>query len=540
MSLLIKASRLALFGVDMSKKKPTIQTVATTWAMNRGRRLIGLPEQKGHSLWDWLMHQGQLLLADWLGWNSEPSLPDDLPVALFNIVDQTLRNRGGQADKEHDLFNYWLDSKAAQSTPFFWSLQVDYAPGADPTKVTGFEMALEDQLTKAGFDYNVRIQKRPLRIEIDKPSPPTVTLAELWTQIEGLEQNKRMCLIGLAYLAGQTANMTMTLENFDASVFIAGSPGSGKTQLSMSIILTLAMSNSPKYMSMVIIDPKGIDYHPFNALPHLALPVINDPYEAVEAINALCAELDRRQAKGGKGNRSFFDNPIMVYIDELADLISKLPPAEAEQIMTGIRRLAQSGRGVGFITIGATQRVFSVPTSLISELNAKFAGRTRNAQDSVAISGVPGTTTNKLPGKGSFELYCSDQQGLRIQAPFVAASDKADYEIKLQPFFRSINQRWRGQRPGWRPEAIDRDPIDEEVMTDDFMPEVEAVQVDAPAIDPALLAALKVEYKANPETFTQRTVRRVYAALNSGQRMYTVREKRIYEQFLRMAATDFA
>jgi hypothetical protein len=72
-----------------------------------------------------------MLLARLFG-QSGPQLTADLPARLFSALDDTLRNRGGLADKDHGLPNYWLDARNALSTPFFWSLQVDYAPFADP------------------------------------------------------------------------------------------------------------------------------------------------------------------------------------------------------------------------------------------------------------------------------------------------------------------------------------------------------------------------------------------------------------------------
>lgn len=113
-----------------------------------------------------------------------------------------------------------------------------------------------------------------------------------------------------------------------------------------------------------------------------------------------------------------------------------------------MQRLAQKGRGVGFIVVAATQRVYDVPASAYSKLNARIVGRMRNANDSVAATGIKDTATNKLPGRGAFELYCSDQMGLRIQAPFVADSQKADYAERIGVFIADILARWQGAGPG--------------------------------------------------------------------------------------------
>jgi S-DNA-T family DNA segregation ATPase FtsK/SpoIIIE len=536
MSILTKGARLIMFGSDMSKKKPTLGSVGKTIALNTGRRIIGLPAQSGHSLGDLCLHWLESAFAALVGGRaSGTQLPADLPLKLFSTIDDTLRNRGGLADKEHNLPNFWLEFKSALSTPFFWSLTVEYAPSADPSKVASFEMALEDAITRAGYDYNIRIQKRPLRIEIDKPTPPTVTLAELWPQVAAMAQNERTAVLGMAYTGGRTTTLATNLTGEDFSAFIAASSGGGKTQLAMSMLLSLAMTNSPANLTMVLVDPKAVDFRPFNALPHLALPVVNEPTYAAEVVQWLCDEMDARTRRAAKGDNSFFAHSILLYVDELADLIVSLPDNQAATLTTNLQRLGQKGRGVGFIIVAATQRVFDVPASAHTKLNTRFVGKMRTAGDSVAASGQAGTTTNKLPGRGSFELYCSDQQGLRIQAPFVAASDKPGYEKALKPFFKAITDRWQDATPGWMPPQ----PIVDDVQPAES-PTLGPEQPPGPAIDHALVEALKAEYTDDPEGFSQRTVRRVYSYLNSGKRMNTVKEKTVYEQFLMMYATESA
>lgn len=451
MSMILKASRFVLFGPKLDARV-TLGNVAKRKAINTVRGVFGMPPTNGPGFIDWIIEQAKRLWALLTGRHPDAlPLPDDLPVSLFETINETLKNRGGLFDRDLQTPNYWCSPHSATSTPFFWSLVVDYSSAADPAKVASFEMALEDQLTKAGYDYNVRIQKRPLRIEVDKPKPPTVTLAELWPQVREYKQNARWAVLGLAYMGGESTTLSISLEGEDFSAFIAGSPGSGKTQLSMSMILSLGMTNSPDSLTMVIVDPKAVDFRPFNALPHLALPVITEPTYAAEVIQWLCDEMDRRTAQAARGDNSFFQHSIALYVDELADLAMSLPDAQAKALTANIQRLGQKGRGVGFIILGATQRVFDIDASMHSKLNARIVGKMRTAGDSVAASGIQGTTTNKLPGRGSFELYCSDQTGLRIQAPFVAASDKPGYEAKLKPFFTDIAQRWTTARPGWTP-----------------------------------------------------------------------------------------
>ena len=548
MSLITNSARFLLFGPKLDARI-TLRAVATRKALNMARGAFGMPPLNGPGFLDWLIHQAKLLWALLTGRHPDAlPLPADLPVALFHTVNETLKNRGGLADKNLGLPNFWISPKGATSTPFFWSLVVDYASAADPGKLASFEMAIEDGITRAGYDYNIRIQRRPLRLEIDKPTPPTITLAELWPIVATYPQNARWAVLGLAYMGGESTTLSMAFEGEDFSAFIAGRPGSGKTQLSMAVLLSLALTNSPDNLSMVIVDPKAVDFRPFNSLPHLALPVINEPVRAAEVIQWLCDELDRRTACAARGDNSFFKHTVLLYIDELADLYMSLPSDQAEQFVKNFQRLGQKGRGVGFVVIGATQRVFDIPDALHGKLNARFAGKARNAGDSVAISGVPGTTTNRLPGRGSFELYCSDQTGLRLQAPFVAASDKPGYEAKLKPFFTDIRARWGDSTPGWMPPGRQTDQADPQPPTQDAAPTsdqptapptvdqaTEQAAAPAPTIDPALLAELREEYQTDPDAFSVRTVRRVWALLYKREVNHS-RAKPIFDTFMEMRA----
>jgi len=506
MSMIINASRFILFGPSLNEI--SLRSVLTRGALNTGRRFMGLPPIGGPGLWEWLKEQAKRWWRELWGYQGDRlPIPADMPERLFTTVDGVLKARGG-IDKATEAPHFWANAKASISSPFFWSIPVDYNPHADPQKVYGFELALEDQLARAGYDYNVRIQPKPMRIEIDKPKPPAVSLAELWPQVATWKIDERSALLGLAWIRGQTTTLAMQLAGEDFSAFIAGSPGSGKTQLSMTMLLTLAYTNSPGSLSMVIIDPKAVDFRPFAGLPHLARPVINEPRQAAEVIQSLVDEMDNRTRSAAKGDVSFLRHSILLYVDELSDLLNSLPGDQSEALALALQRLAQKGRGVGFVVIAATQRVYDVPASAHTKLNTRIVGKMRNANDSVSASGVPGTQTNRLPGRGSFELYCSDQQGLRIQSPFVAASDKPDYERQIQRFIDDIRERWGGYQPGWgttEPPTTNSQPP----ITDHQQP----ATVDVITIPVELYQWMFQTGSANPSTISQRQVRKRHQEL---------------------------
>src|SRR3990170_4727433 len=78
---------------------------------------------------------------------------------------------------------------------------------------------------------------------------------------------------------------------------VAGSTGSGKSILIQNIILGIAATNRPDQAQIVLIDPKaGVDYFAFEELPHLDGAIIDNEDEALERLDALVAEMQRRYA----------------------------------------------------------------------------------------------------------------------------------------------------------------------------------------------------------------------------------------------------
>ena len=97
-----------------------------------------------------------------------------------------------------------------------------------------------------------------------------------------------------------------------AHVLIAGTTGSGKTALARTLIASLALHNHPRSLQLLLVDPKGRGFRPFQGLPHLLRPVIADVDQALDALSRLVDEMVRRDQQGR-------DEPRLVLVlDELA------------------------------------------------------------------------------------------------------------------------------------------------------------------------------------------------------------------------------
>ena len=399
----------------------------------------GLP-----SLIDRVQYYWDVVLSAMFGESDD--LPTDFPAKLYKTIEGVLLHRGGLYDKEAEQPNFFAKRGKCRSNPLMWTVVVDYAKGVDPNKLASFEASFEEALTAAGYDANVRVMRRPLRLEIDKPDPPTVKLGDYWASIAALPRNELWSVPGVTASEKGLVLFARQMAGESFSARIVGRPRAGKTQLALSMLLSIAYTNSPATLAMIIIDPKVIDMMFLATLPHLACPVATRDDECIKVLAALVAEMEDRENRLRRGDRSFIGQHIFVYIDEMSDLLASLTGKDREAVIVGVQRLSQKGGGLGFIVVGATQRVYEVDPRMYTKMNDRYALAANNGSDGYAATGVEGVQVHKLPGKGACELY---PDGTRLQGFFVADAKGKDYEKQIGRFVTDVRQRWADVSPCW-------------------------------------------------------------------------------------------
>src|SRR5205085_10485677 len=76
-------------------------------------------------------------------------------------------------------------------------------------------------------------------------------------------------------------------------VLIAGSTGSGKSVCINAIVASLLYKFSPDQLRFVMIDPKVVELQQYNSLPHLVVPVVNDPKKVIPARRCVVNEMEK-------------------------------------------------------------------------------------------------------------------------------------------------------------------------------------------------------------------------------------------------------
>lgn len=518
MSMITNSARFLLF----SPKQPanvTIESIVMRKASNVVRRMFGMPPSRGPGFRDWLLAELKKvwaeLVGEFFGQATGNQLPDGFPVRVWETIDNVLRTRGGFSNKEQGIPNYWLSRSECQVLPHIWKAQIEVAPTADPGKISAFEESIEDTLAKAGYDLNIRFQFKPLCIQIDRPNPEPQTLTDWWPFIctgENVQINAFWTMPAVTWNnRGATELIYIDMastEGFGQGDFSAS--GGGKSQLALSKILSAAMLNSPERLCMIVIDPKGVDFPVLGGLPHLALPVICDAGEGIDALKMIVAEMDRRVGRAKAGERDF--PRILLFVDELADLLM----VGGDEIETALVRLAQKGRALGISLILSSQRATSAsfPANILNNLPCRWVGRMGSAGESVFASGQAGSTTHRLPGRGAFEVYNPNHRGDRVQAFFVADPKSKTYARDVHVFIDDIKARWGDVGSHWTPLGTPPAPTLDPVI--DVAPDASEPAQDASDVaqfDDRFFQALENEYKAGGNKLSQKGARRAHVAI---------------------------
>lgn len=204
---------------------------------------------------------------------------------------------------------------------------------------------------------------------------------------------------------------------------VAGTTGSGKSEIIQSYILSLAVNFHPYEVAFLLIDYKGGGMAGlFKNLPHLLGTITNlDGAQSMRAMASIKSELARRQKIFSEHDvnhinaySKLFRNGeaeeplphLFIISDEFAELKKEQP-----EFMTELVSAARIGRSLGVHLILATQK----PTGVVDDqiwTNSKFklALMVQNEADSKEILKTPDAANITIPGRaylqvGNNEIY---------------------------------------------------------------------------------------------------------------------------------------
>ncbi len=229
-------------------------------------------------------------------------------------------------------------------------------------------------------------------------------------------------------------------------LLIGGTTGSGKSVAINAMIMSILMRATPAEVRFIMIDPKRVEFTPYNGIPHLYVPVVTEaarggeravvgrggdgapPEGVLEGGRPQHRPVQRegaRSSRAGGGReppRGAGDELpyIVIIIDELADLMMNV----GKEVEFSISRIAQLARAAGIHLIVATQRPSTnVVTGLIkANITNRIAFNVASGIDSRVVLDTPGA--ENLIGLGDLLLskpeYAKPQ---RIQGCYVSEDE---------------------------------------------------------------------------------------------------------------------
>ena len=279
-------------------------------------------------------------------------------------------------------------------------------------------------------------------LEVPSPTPRRVGLKEM---VESEAFTDCAAKGGLPIAIGQ--DIAGEPEVLDLAglphLLIAGATGTGKSVCLNSIVASLLVAKSPDELRLLMVDPKGVELTPFDGLPHLAAPTVQEFKGFTESLTGLLNLMQQRYARLGQAgvrNIASYNATAqrrMPYVVLVVDELAELMLAGGRESEANLVRLAQMGRATGIHLVLATQRpTVDVVTGLLkANIATRIAFTVASQTDSRVILDVSGA--EDLLGRGDMLLLENQSpQPRRVQGVFVDDGELS----RLVEFWRDPSQ----------------------------------------------------------------------------------------------------
>lgn len=263
-------------------------------------------------------------------------------------------------------------------------------------------------------------------VEIPNEKPHIVYLRDIMNSAEFTNTDGINIVLGCDIVG----NPVVTDLTKAPHMIVAGQTGSGKSIGVNSILMSMLAMKSPEELRLILIDPKIVELLPYNSIPHLLTPVVNDSLKAIKILNWLAKCMDERYVElsnAGVRNIAGYNEKfpkrmpyIVIVIDEMADLMITAGKKAEIQIV----RIAQKARAVGIHLILTTQRPsVNVITGLIkANVPTRIGFQTASPIDSRIIMDKNGC--EGLLGKGDMLFQdVSNPTIRRVHGAYVEYND---------------------------------------------------------------------------------------------------------------------
>lgn len=358
------------------------------------------------------------------------------------------------------LKNYKIEVEKVTAVvgPTVTLYKIVLAPGMKVASIESVHREIAMALEVGG----VRVVTLPGCVGIEVPnSTPSIVPLKSMLNDDSFRNSSAELPIAIGY-----STLAQKVKVFDLAdaphLLVAGATKQGKSVGLNVIISSLLYAKHPSELKFVFIDPKTVEFTPYNPLlkHYLAVvptaadeeeerrkAIVKKAKDAEQVLSSLCIEMDERYellANAGVNdfknyNEKYKDRYLLpteghrylpylvVVVDEYADLImaggsNPEDKKSAKNIENAIIRLAQKGRAAGIHVIIATQRPsVNVITGLIkANFPTRIAFRVLSGVDSRTI--LDNVGAENLIGKGDM-LYYAGVKVERIQCAYISMEE---------------------------------------------------------------------------------------------------------------------
>lgn len=316
--------------------------------------------------------------------------------------------------------------------------------GTDRLTVENIEAKQSSLLTTHGLRL-ISVSPLPgeIVVGVARPQRQIVSLWDVWAS-RALNRNaagvNTSFVLGFRELDGETLYLNLGGpfgggQGHEPHTLVAGATGSGKSVLIQALILDIAATNPSNLVQIHLIDPKmGVDYAAVERLPHVQGGVVVDQERAIEVLETLVAEMERRyetfRAHGARDIRAFNvkappkDRMPMIFLihDEFAEWM--LSEDYKAAVSSSVSRLGVKARAAGIHLVFAAQRPDAtvMPMQLRDNLGNRLILKVASVGTSEIALGVKGA--EQLLGLGHLAARLSGEPAIVFaQAPYLSDDD---------------------------------------------------------------------------------------------------------------------
>lgn len=311
--------------------------------------------------------------------------------------------------------------------------------GSDDLTVPKVEKKQQELLTSHAIDViNVLAAPMEVVIMVARPVRAILRLKDLWKQRQlpdTAPESNTSLLLGACESNGELLYLNVSegfggFQGHGPHTLIAGESGSGKGVLVQSLLLDICATNSPASARIRMIDPKsGVDYPWLRNMPHLDGSLITEQNEAIEALEELVGEMERRNKLLAEAGVTKLENynkkvapserlpRIWLFHDEMADWMMIKEYRDAVELH--VSRLGVKARAAGINMVLITQRPDkdALPMQLRANLTNRLVLKVADKRNSILVMDEPGA--ERLLGKGHLAAKLSGESRIILsQVPF--------------------------------------------------------------------------------------------------------------------------